>query len=379
MPRIFISYRRDDTMVITERIHDRLVQEFTLENVILDVDSNIPDGTDFRQFLRESISQCDVMLIIIGRNWLDIREDTNPDRRRLDNPEDIVRMEVRMGLERQANDGIKVIPLLVAGAEIPTAEELPEPLRQLSYLQARMVRGNPDFHKDMSGLIKGILPDDSNPDFYKDMAASIEGIPPDDPVRPEKSPFNLGKLLAIAVLLLIGTLLIIFGISGSQPNPVPTSISAIVNNVPTLDAQTAARETYDANLTLTAESWTPTPSSTSTPTLTLVPTIDLTATANAEGTRIAIIDLTWTAEAVASRVAAGGVTRNQDWVTTVVQSINGVDMVLVPAGCFDMGSSDEQIDYAMTLFSRNGRVHSGIGARRGRLKSKTGLCSYAPG
>src|SRR6266446_6849141 len=68
-PAIFISYRRDDTSDVTGRIYDRLIQHFGKDSVFKDVDS-IPLGVDFKKHLRDSVARCDVLLTVIGRQWL---------------------------------------------------------------------------------------------------------------------------------------------------------------------------------------------------------------------------------------------------------------------------------------------------------------------
>ncbi|MEZ4671242.1 MAG: ABC transporter substrate-binding protein [Anaerolineae bacterium] len=110
----------------------------------------IPSGSDFATVLREAVGGCDVLLVIIGPDWLDIREKENPDLRRLDNPDDFVRIEVETGL---SNPSTLVIPVLVKGALPPAATALPESLRGLAGRQVATIRRNPDFHQDAAGLI----------------------------------------------------------------------------------------------------------------------------------------------------------------------------------------------------------------------------------
>ena len=100
--------------------------------------------------LREAVQQCDVLLVIIGPDWLNIRENDNPELRRLDNPNDLVRIEVESGL---SNASTLVIPVLVKGALPPAATALPESLHGLAGRQVATIRRNPDFHQDVSGLI----------------------------------------------------------------------------------------------------------------------------------------------------------------------------------------------------------------------------------
>lgn len=90
----------------------------------MDVDG-IPPGEDFRAYIDHAIGRCDAFVAMIGPNWLDARDEQG--RRRLDDPGDFVRLEITAALNRN----IRVIPVLVGGARLPTAEELPEPLDRL--------------------------------------------------------------------------------------------------------------------------------------------------------------------------------------------------------------------------------------------------------
>lgn len=147
MPAIFITYRREDSIDVTGRIYDRLCQHFGEPSVFKDVDS-IPLGVDFRKHLGNSVGQCDVLLAVIGRQWL------AGDRgaRRFDDVRDFVRIEIEAALKRD----IPVVPVLVQGASMPTLEDLPEILQSLVYRNGVPVRPDPDFHQDMDRLIRGI-------------------------------------------------------------------------------------------------------------------------------------------------------------------------------------------------------------------------------
>lgn len=150
MPRIFISYRRADSQTTTERIYDRLTKTYNSRDVFKDID-NILAGQDFRVVLQKATNECDVMLVIIGKKWLSITDSKG--QRRLDDPEDFVRLEVEAGLSR---DNVLVIPVLVDEASPPNTSALPPSLAQLAYRNAISVRKAPDFHKDVDRLISQI-------------------------------------------------------------------------------------------------------------------------------------------------------------------------------------------------------------------------------
>jgi hypothetical protein len=95
MPRIFISYRRTDSQTISGRVHDRLEKVFADKNVFKDV-NDILAGKDFRLVLQDAAQQCDIMLVVIGKQWLNSSNDKGS--RRLDDPNDFVRIEVETAL-----------------------------------------------------------------------------------------------------------------------------------------------------------------------------------------------------------------------------------------------------------------------------------------
>jgi hypothetical protein len=146
-PAIFISYRRQDSSDVTGRIYDRLAEQFGKHAVFKDVDS-IPLGVDFRKHLSDSVGKCNVLLAVIGRNWLAglIEKEAR------DQGRDYVKIEVEAALQRD----IPVVPVLVQSSLLPSEEELPQSMRSLAYRNAILVRPDPDFHQDMDRLIRGI-------------------------------------------------------------------------------------------------------------------------------------------------------------------------------------------------------------------------------
>jgi hypothetical protein len=149
MPSVFVSYRREDSRHLAERLYDRLVAQFGSGQVFKDVDS-IPLGLDFREVLTERVGNCDVLIAVIGETWVSITGTNGL--RRLDDPADFVRIEIETALSRR----IPVIPVLVGNSSVPRAEELPENLRGLVYRNGLPVRPDPDFHNDVDRLIRGI-------------------------------------------------------------------------------------------------------------------------------------------------------------------------------------------------------------------------------
>jgi hypothetical protein len=127
--RIFISYRREDTGYPAAWLFGRLVAHFGEGQVFKDVDAIRP-GDDFAEVIRSAVGSCDVLLVLIGAHWLTITDDSG--QRRIDRPDDFVRLEVQAALDRD----IRVIPILAGAERMPRAMELPESLAGLAGRQA---------------------------------------------------------------------------------------------------------------------------------------------------------------------------------------------------------------------------------------------------
>ena len=127
--RIFISYRRRETAYPAGWLFDRLADHFGRDQVFKDVDS-IQLGDDFVEVITAAVGSCDVLLVLIGDRWLTITDERG--RRRLDDPADFVRVEIEAALARN----VRVIPILVEGARMPRADELPANLTKLVRRQA---------------------------------------------------------------------------------------------------------------------------------------------------------------------------------------------------------------------------------------------------
>lgn len=122
--KVFISYRREDSAGHSGRLHDSLQSHFGADNVFMDL-SDIDSGANFSDVIQSAIKSSDVVLAIIGKQWLTCSSDG---KRRLDLPNDFVRTEIGMALQH----GVPVIPVLVQGAGMPLAPSLPEPIKLLA-------------------------------------------------------------------------------------------------------------------------------------------------------------------------------------------------------------------------------------------------------
>ncbi|HZF12921.1 MAG TPA: TIR domain-containing protein [Thermoanaerobaculia bacterium] len=121
---IFINYRREDSSGHAGRLFDALNAHFA-GRVFMDIDTLEP-GVDFAEVIEQAVGSCEVLIVIIGREWLHIKNAAG--RRRLDDPADFVRLELESALKRS----IRVIPVLVQGAAMPSTEELPDSLARLA-------------------------------------------------------------------------------------------------------------------------------------------------------------------------------------------------------------------------------------------------------
>ena len=146
--RVFISYRRDDSGFPAGWLYDRLRAHLGSEQVFKDVDS-IDPGDDFFRVIEDAVGSCQVLLALIGDRWLDITDETG--KRRLDDPDDFVRLEIQAALHRD----VRLVPILVGRAPMPRSHQLPDSLRGLVRRQA--IKLSPDrFESDLARLVRVI-------------------------------------------------------------------------------------------------------------------------------------------------------------------------------------------------------------------------------
>jgi hypothetical protein len=148
MPKIAISYRRSDSSAISGRIFDRLVGHFGTDAVFMDID-NIPLGIDFRTHIHETLQQTDVLVAVIGPNWLGVGADGTA---RMNDTTDPVRVEIVTALQRK----IPIIPVLVDGAKMPGSTALPAEFANFAFLNAADVSSGRDFRTHTDRLIGAI-------------------------------------------------------------------------------------------------------------------------------------------------------------------------------------------------------------------------------
>ena len=120
---IFVSYRRDDSSGHAGRLFDKLVDHFGHDRIFMDIDT-IQPGEDFVAVIENAVSSCDILIAVIGQNWVSGRSGTG----RLDDPNDFVVVEIAAALQRN----IRVIPVLVQKATMPKQKELPANIAKLA-------------------------------------------------------------------------------------------------------------------------------------------------------------------------------------------------------------------------------------------------------
>src|SRR5689334_13323838 len=145
---LFVSYRREDSAGSTGRLAEALRMHFGSDRVFMDVDT-IGLGEDFQAAIEKRLETCDVLIAVVGRNWLTAADGRGL--RRLDNPEDWVRIEIEAALNRD----VPVVPVLVDRAETLDAGALPEGLRALARRNAIELR-HEAWGRDVDKLVAGL-------------------------------------------------------------------------------------------------------------------------------------------------------------------------------------------------------------------------------
>ncbi len=242
--QIFISYRRDDTSASAGRLYDRLSSHFPSNRIFIDVD-NIAPGVDFVEAIEKSVGSCDLLISVIGKNWLTSSDDEG--KRRLDNPEDFVRLEIGAALRRN----IRVIPVLVEGASMPRFTELPDDLKLLARRNAFEISHN-RFRADSERLVAAIrqaLEEAKSGQRGREKKELLESkrfreeeterleaerqSPPPGPVAPSTSPAKR-QLHPVALILTLVALVIGLAVAATiyfsfpRPSPKSTTLEPMV-------------------------------------------------------------------------------------------------------------------------------------------------------
>jgi hypothetical protein len=194
---IFIGYRRDDTADMAGRIYDAMALRFGKGRVFKDVD-NIGPGVHFGDYIKSVLPKCRVALMLIGPHWLESKDEDG--RRRLDDEHDWVRIEIETAL---STPDVLTVPVLVNGARMPRASEVPESLRPLLQRNAAIIRRDPDFHDDVERLATALRASVSSGVLDLSKIGGNAGSGPAPPPSKSRAPLLIGGAIAV---ILLGTL-----------------------------------------------------------------------------------------------------------------------------------------------------------------------------
>ncbi len=217
MSTIFVSYRRGDSAGHAGRLVDRLRTAFPQSRVFMDVDT-IQPGVDVPSIIEEAIASCDVVVFLIGEDWLAITD--RHGHRRLDDPNDFVRLELAAALRRK----VPLIPVLVQQASMPTAAQLPvdlTPLTRINALEVSDLRWDYDIGR-LIATLKSVV---EEPIGKRPVPAPPPGPVPDRPTpgwRPKRAIVPVAAVAAVAVVAVLA--LLIGG--GSGPRQISSDASA---------------------------------------------------------------------------------------------------------------------------------------------------------
>jgi TIR domain len=195
MPRVFICYRRDDSLYAALAIYNGLKAKLGEKNVFLDM-KGVDAGDDWMDVLSEKVGQCDAFVAVIGKSWLD-----GSNGRRLHESGDLVRFEIEKALERKKE--VRLIPVLVENASMPRGESLPDSLKSLVRKQAIEISST-RFDSDLQQLLDILAKDNGapTPEQSRNVAASdapASSLVLPESVRKEVDSFTTDQQQAAAI------------------------------------------------------------------------------------------------------------------------------------------------------------------------------------
>jgi hypothetical protein len=188
---IFINYRREDSAGHAGRLFDGLSSHFP-GRLFMDVDTIAP-GIDFVEAIEQAVGACEVLIVVIGREWLTLKNATGG--RRIDDNADFVRLELETALARN----IRIIPVLVQDAQPPRPEDLPPSLARLARrnaIELSDVRWGYDVER-LAQTIQGVLRETTStpPEKLRQPPATVPAGPR---AWPRAVVFPLAALLLVS-------------------------------------------------------------------------------------------------------------------------------------------------------------------------------------
>jgi TIR domain len=259
MRAIFISYRREDSEGQAGRLFDDLVAHFGQDSVFMDV-VGIAPGRDFRRAIDEQVSTCGVLLAMIGKNWLEAKDESG--RRRLDDPMDFVRLETASALKRD----IPVIPVLVRGAAMPREEQLPPDLTELAYRNA-VELSHARWDSDVQVLVNAL-----RPHMQVDVGSSrpAAGVATAGSAGTKRNALIIAAI-ALAVIVIAAVGYLGFTLAGKGPvveeQGTTSSSPVVVNQVTPTNSGSVSGGTLSSPSPVSNQTAAPTPSSQPSPEL----------------------------------------------------------------------------------------------------------------
>lgn len=204
MAGIFISYRREDSRADTGRLASDLKRYFAEEHIFRDID-DIEPGTDFVKAISSSVGACNALLAVVGPDWLAAKDKQG--RRRLEDPNDYVRLEIEAALQR----GIRVIPLLVGDAPMPSRGDLPDSIADFAQRQAHELSEKRwDF--DVKCLVKTL---DKIPGIDMRNAGAAALDIPTSSAQATKTK-SIGRFAGAVVVSFFGVIFVLAGLSEDE-------------------------------------------------------------------------------------------------------------------------------------------------------------------
>ena len=243
--RIFLSYRRQETAYAAGWLFDRLAERYGRAQVFKDVDSLQP-GDDFVAVIEKAVASCSVLLALIGDEWLTVVDHTG--RRRIDDPNDFVRIEIEAALSR----GVTVIPILVDGAQMPQPNEVPETLRPLVRRQALELspaRFDFDFSQLLAVLERIVRPADGAPETTTRSTAA-HAQPVERPARRLGAPRRTAAI-ALASALVVAVIAVLVALA-LRPTPATSSSGSSGRAAATSSITAATQESGEPSVAPTA-------------------------------------------------------------------------------------------------------------------------------
>jgi hypothetical protein len=150
--RVFINYRTKDCVSAVNEI-SRTLAKFLGKRLVFHDYQSIDPGAEFRQAIYNALSECIVVLVVIGPRWLSMLRERQAE---APGEVDYVVEEIRLALERERNGACRVIPVLVEGASLPTATDLPPSIKDLAFRQTVSIDPRTHREADLASLRKKV-------------------------------------------------------------------------------------------------------------------------------------------------------------------------------------------------------------------------------